>query len=375
MGNVGADRVRCRRGPLELDEIPHGHVERPGDADEHIDADVGRSDLDLPEVGAADARHKGELLLGDAVLGADGPDVGAQTPLFAYILHSASIRAVISDCALCSEHLVEKGYAMRKALSLGLAVLFALCIVGCSPGSGSGSSGPDYADDEVISALARGLESRFEVADEHEALGVELSSDYYGAAIQAELDVLLPYKDRPYEDSSLQEAVLAYINTLQESMEVTEEFPVDSIEFIDQWNAAYDERTRLLKQFVDEYGLEVSDKYEDALSELLINGNAVARREETDAAIEALASSMVFEQQSDGYGFYTYTATVQNTSGLNLEDVSLVLSLYDAEGVMVEEAYASVSSWPNGETVRFEAFGGTNAAQIKVNIDYYTVAS
>ena len=65
---------------LELDQVPYAYVERAGDADEHVDANVSRSCLDLPEIGAARARHKREPPLRDAAAralsaysGADGP--------------------------------------------------------------------------------------------------------------------------------------------------------------------------------------------------------------------------------------------------------------------------------------------------------------
>lgn len=79
---------------LELDKLSHGHVKRSRDANEDIDADVGRSCLNLPEIGTADSRHEGKLPLRDALLGANGPDSGAQTSLFAHVIHVLSIRAV-----------------------------------------------------------------------------------------------------------------------------------------------------------------------------------------------------------------------------------------------------------------------------------------
>ena len=81
-------------GCLEFDELAHGYVERPRYANEDIDANVGRSCLNLPEIGTADSRHEGKLPLRDALLGANGSDSGAQTSLFAHVIHVLSIRAV-----------------------------------------------------------------------------------------------------------------------------------------------------------------------------------------------------------------------------------------------------------------------------------------
>lgn len=79
---------------LELDKLSHGHVKGSCDANEDINADVGRSCLNLPEIGTADSRHEGKLSLRDALLGANSPDPGAQTSLFAHVIHVLSIRAV-----------------------------------------------------------------------------------------------------------------------------------------------------------------------------------------------------------------------------------------------------------------------------------------
>lgn len=82
------------RSGLKLNERARGHVERAGNANEHIDANISRSRLDFPEIGTADPRHKSKLPLRNTLLAADRPDAGPQTSLFAYVLHSLSIRAV-----------------------------------------------------------------------------------------------------------------------------------------------------------------------------------------------------------------------------------------------------------------------------------------
>lgn len=129
----------------------------------------------------------------------------------------------------------------------------------------------------------------------------------------------------------------------------------------------------LPRQFVNDFDVTVDEAHQDTLDELLVNANSMIQRTQTEDAVNALAASITFEQQDDGYGSYTYTATVENTSGINFGNFGLVLVLYDADGVRVEETYASVSSWAAGETVRFEAYGTTGATQIKVSVDYYEV--
>lgn len=263
---------------------------------------------------------------------------------------------------------------MRKAVPAIAVLLLVLLVAGCAPGSGSGSAEPDYADDEVIGALAHGLESRFTLADEQAKAGAEINAEYYASVVQAELDVMKPYKDRLFEDSKLQESTISYINLLEDAIDLTETYPTDSMEFIDGWQKIYDERTTLLKHFVDDYDLKVKGEFEGTFNELLLNANAVEERTETEDALNDLVASIEFEKEVDDFGYVTYVATAENTSGIDLENVGLLLSLYDEDGVRVEETYANASSWANGESVRFEAFTDVDVDDIKVSLDYYTIA-
>lgn len=92
----------------------HGYIKCLGNTDEDIDADVSRSYLDLPEVGAACPCHKGELPLRDAAFGTSGLDVGTEGPLFTHVFHPASIRAVRWVSALYREHVIFQEVGVKK---------------------------------------------------------------------------------------------------------------------------------------------------------------------------------------------------------------------------------------------------------------------
>ena len=84
-------------------------------------------------------------------------------------------------------------------------------------------------------------------------------------------------------------------------------------------------------------------------------------------------ASVVFEKQNDGYGLITYVAVVENTTGVDFENVGMTLGLYDADGVRAEDAYVGTASWKSGEKVRFEAISSVDAAETRISIDYYDV--
>ena len=260
---------------------------------------------------------------------------------------------------------------MREFLSAA-ALCSLLALAGCS--QPAQEKGPDYADDEAMAIIADGLEARSDVITEQEKNGDVGTTTSYKEAVQTELDTVSSLKDRQYEDSKLQELIVSYINTLNDSMNVLSSYTSNSLEFYNAWNDVYNERTSIISTFVDEYGLTLDAQHQDVLEELAAIGTAAIQQSEVDGAVEALVQGMVFEKTSDGYGWFTYVSTAQNTTGYNLGNVSLVLSLYDAEGVKAEETYASTNSWTAGETVRFEAMGETDAAEIKVAIQYYDLA-
>ena len=97
--------------------------------------------------------------------------------------------------------------------------------------------------------------------------------------------------------------------------------------------------------------MKVDAKSQDALDNLVRNCKSVQEKNKADQAINSLISSATFEKTPDEYGgsYYTYSAVIENISGISFGNVSLVLALYDADGVKAEGTYASTSSWAAGE--------------------------
>lgn len=233
--------------------------------------------------------------------------------------------------------------------------------------------GPDYADDEAMSIIAEGFQKRSDVIAKYEKEKKSDTSEQVKAAVQAEIDNDKPLKERQFEDSKLQENVIAYLNLLNDSLDVVADNPYLSDDYAKEWTKVYDKRSSLLKTFVDDYGLTVDAAYQDALNDIVANGSSVQKKTETEDALANLFSSAAFEKTEGEYGNYDYAAVVENTTGIDFGQVNLTVALYDADGVKVEETSASTSSWPAGEKVRFEATSYTDAAQVKVSVDDYEV--
>lgn len=255
-----------------------------------------------------------------------------------------------------------------------LVVAGCLMLTGLTGCQTQKDAGPDYADDEAMEIIAESVMARADLVDKYEEEGVDtVSMKSLQSYIDAEREHVNKLKTRVFEDSEMQENVLAYINTLDDADKALENNPVASAEFHKEWNSIYDKRAMLLKEFVDEYGLKVDEKYQEAFDEIIANGAAATKKSQVDEAIEGLMASVVFEKQNDGYGLITYVAVVENTTGVDFENVGMTLGLYDADGVRAEDAYVGTASWKSGEKVRFETISSVDAAETRISIDYYDV--
>ena len=210
-----------------------------------------------------------------------------------------------------------------------------------------------------MSIIAKAYQKRSDVLDQYEQKKDTDSVKHVKDAVQAEIDNDEPLKERQFKDSKLQEKVITYINL--------------SSDYSTEWTKVYDKRSALLKDFVDNYKLTVDSKYQDPLNDIVANGSSVKKKTETEDALNNLIASATFEKTDDGYGYYAYSAVIENISGIDFGTVNLILALYDADGVKAAEVYASTNAWPAGEKVKFETGSDADAAQVKASVDHYEV--
>lgn len=192
--------------------------------------------------------------------------------------------------------LQAKPWARRCVIVLVL--LLALSIVGC----GQQEEGPSCADEEALIALSSALKVRFDTADSNR----EANSENFAKLTDIELAKLSSYRDRQFEDSKLQELVLAYINLPEEMRETAANVDVDYSGTKEEWDKQYNKRAELIKDSVDNYGLAVGGSCEESLDKLVRRGSLSAQKSAESEAIEALARTMEFAKIPDGYGYYTH---------------------------------------------------------------------
>jgi uncharacterized lipoprotein YehR (DUF1307 family) len=260
----------------------------------------------------------------------------------------------------------------RKVFSIIVALLVVVGLAACGSQQQANDE-PDYADDEVIAAIAKGLEARSDVIYSQTA-EVQDSSDGLKAAVNAEYNVISPFKDRQYQDSKLQEVAISYINSVSDQISVLDTYSYGSTEFYEKWEEVYNKRTTIIKELADNYSLALDENHQSVLDDLVKDGGVAAQKSAADEAINSLISNATFEQTDEGYGNYTYSAVIENTSEFTFNNVSVILGIYDADGVRVEEDYAnSATPWAPGEKIKLSAYGQTNAQQIKPTVQYYDI--
>lgn len=154
----------------------------------------------------------------------------------------------------------KMGIVLMLIASLAVGIM-----VSCSSG---GSSEVKYSDEDFIKSLAKGLEARWDIGLKQSNEGKEKPTvQGYKECIQAELDQVEQYQDAAFEDNILKEKAQAYINMLNESMDNVE-YAVSETEY-QKWADIFNQRTLMIKDFVDNYGLTVDSEHQKLLDEVL----------------------------------------------------------------------------------------------------------
>jgi len=236
-----------------------------------------------------------------------------------------------------------------KKKSLVSLLLITLLLIGSFSACSSSGGGGKASDEAFIKSVSKGLEARWKLQDGQKDSN---TVDSMREAIQTELDAVSEYSSATFEDSVLQEKAIKYINVLKDCLDNVEYFV--STEEYDKWEEIYDQRTILIKDFVDNYGLTVSEKYQPNLEELVANGKTAGAQAAQKEAIEGLVKKLEFEQVENDYGWSKYEAVLDNTTDYDIVHLQLDISLLDAEGVIVKTEYASVDNVAKGQKAKVE---------------------
>lgn len=203
--------------------------------------------------------------------------------------------------------------------------------------------------------------------------GEQVSVEELKKLIQAELDVIDEYQSGEFEDAHLHELAISYINALHGQIDEVDACASTDYGTYKAWENAYNERVKILRELLQGYEVQTSQKYEATRSDILSDANLAQQKSDTEDALLAIAESAEFVFESNnGYGF-NGKATVTNNTGLNFKTVHFDIQMYDENGVRIETVLSPVNNWLDGESVILEAYTSSEVApaSVKVAPNYY----
>ena len=225
---------------------------------------------------------------------------------------------------------------MKKVISIILVCSCALfALAACSSGGASASNAQSSSsseppakitNEEYISAVAQGLEARWVYSDaEYTVVSKKAIEDYRGR-VQCEQDAIAQFEGREFEDKALAEKAAIYKKSLEDCQEACNAGDVSPNLFQEKWQAAYQVRAGVIADFVNEYGLKVSDEFKYYMEDVLSS-----------------VPHLSFVDQSVGehdFGYIFSNITVRNDGSEPINNASVSIHELDANGNITNTTYA-----------------------------------
>lgn len=274
---------------------------------------------------------------------------------------------------------------MKKLISILLCSLMMFALIGC--GNKAASTANDktkeqYADKDFMKSLSKGLEARWDLNDKDEQAqkssgkpiqnGSEEQRKAFLSYADAELTEIDKYKNEKFEDSKLQEKAIKYINLMNDQKSACDYITADIDKYRQLYTKSHDERSQLLIDFVNNYGLTASEKHSQILKDLVIKGQAVTKDEDNKNAVKAMTDAIKFEKVDNSSSYKKYQAVVENTTSVDFSYYDLSINLLDKDGVIVETEHANVANWGKGQKAKFEFNSDKEFTSTSIVADYNT---
>ena len=146
---------------------------------------------------------------------------------------------------------------------------------------------------------------------------------------------------------------------------------VDYDKYLEVFQPVYNERSKIISQLVNDYGMTVDEEYQQTLNDFLTNSQLVIEQENEEAAIRQMLDGIQFDEVDDNGGYKTYQAVVENTTGIDFNTLNITINLLNSDGVIVETAYDNVSAFAQGAKVQFEFMTDKEFTSTQVSVDWW----
>ncbi|WP_242359319.1 FxLYD domain-containing protein [Lactococcus petauri] len=256
----------------------------------------------------------------------------------------------------------------KKLLTVFFIGLFFLA--GC--GNSKKETSEKVYDDDAITTLASSLDKRWAYTDSKEGEKDDTTTAYKKST-QIEIDTLKSsdFSDKKFKNAKLKELYLSYGNLLNDIKKMLNTTSSKSIP--EKWTELYDERTKILSQINSIHKIPV--KNEDSLKELINNGNEVNESETIDKKIEAILTTIKFNEQPQEFesDYKTYESNIENTTDKQFKTFGAKVYLENEAGVRVDTQYINVSDWAPHQKVSVNFTTNKPFVKTKIVKDYYEI--
>lgn len=256
----------------------------------------------------------------------------------------------------------------KKNVFLLILVLSIGLVVGC------GSNDPDYADEDFLNAIAKGLEARWDIPETEVEAGSKEDLEQSTEWVDAELNEVQEYTNATFEDTKLQELAIEYINLLKQQKEALDYLTTDYDKYYDLWQEAYEQRTKVITEINNRYELPIDSEYADVLKEMATEAKGVEDQEQLEKDIEKMLADAKLKKQ-ESYGNYECTLTVTNITGEEFSDFETQINFLDKDGAVVESTSDWVNNWNPDTTVKFNFFLNSDFDKYEVEAGIYNLSN
>lgn len=261
---------------------------------------------------------------------------------------------------------------MKKLiLIVSFLTVFSFLISGCGGNSQGKTNENAEIDQDFLDDVVKATDARWKLA-EKETDAEDETKEYYNDLVHAEYDIISKYKDKEFSDVKLKALSEQYLEGIETQKEALKYFNVDGEKFDELWSKGYDQRSTALLDLQDEYNVKLDEKN---FADLKTNAQIVKKEDEYNKKIDKMIKNIKFDKRKEEYGWYTYTAVVENTSGISLNYLELNIDLLDEEGVVIDTAYVDhYNVWKPGQKIELEFETDENIAKMEWTADYdYTI--
>jgi hypothetical protein len=261
----------------------------------------------------------------------------------------------------------------KKKLIITVLLLCVTFLIGCSNNESVEAKKIKTVDETFLKDIVKSTDKRWKYVDDvtNEKIKVTDEKEYIQKTVSLEADILYKYNDSLFDDARLEVLAKKYIDGVKKQEEAIKYINVDLEKYEQLHGDGYNERATSLLSLVDEYGIELDEK---GFEDLQTNAQLIKEEKQINLKIDEIVRNIKFEKTKSEYDWSTFSAVVENTSGVSLEGFNLAINLLDKDGIIIETTSAYYSNvWKPNEKIKLEFETDINFVEMKWESEYYIV--